>query len=189
MPRIASLFLLCVLGVAFSAAAEPYAVGSRLPALTLPDQHGEARRVDESTRVVLFSREMKGGGVIRKALEVDGPALLEGAGAVYVADVSRMPGIIRSVIAKPRMRRRPYPMLLDEEGSASADFPAREGQATLLRLEGLRVTGVQYFDSPEALRQALAGGGERSGTSPSGRPSTGLVLEPCSTSIPGGSRG
>lgn len=154
--RVRVPLVIPLLLIAGAAGAETYAVGSTLPELALADQHGQTRRLDASVRVVLFSRDMAGGRVIQEALAEDGAALLERHGAVYVTDVSRMPALVRRLIALPRMRKRPYPMLLDEEGAATAGFPSEEGRATLLRLDALRVTEVAYPASPAELREALA---------------------------------
>ena len=155
------LLLAAALLRAGAAAAQTLAVGSAFPALTLEDQHGTVHAIDASLRAVLFSRDMDGGGIIRKALdrplEEDALAFLARHGAVCVADVSRMPGLIRRTIAKPRMRRRPYPLLLDEEGRVTAALPSAAGRATLIRLDALRIVAVEHHDSPEALRAALAG--------------------------------
>ncbi len=65
--RIAILAL--ALGILAPAAdAEPYGVGSVLPALSLEDQHGEVHTLDGSLRVVLFSRDLEGGKLIQAAL-------------------------------------------------------------------------------------------------------------------------
>jgi hypothetical protein len=152
----------CVLGVltlgllAPAAGAEPYAVGRELPALSLQDQHGDSHTLDASVRVVLFSRDMDGGKVIQQALSQDGQALLDAHSAVYLADVSRMPGLVRRMIAKPRMRKRPYLMWLDEEGDVTADLPSEEGLPTLLLLEDLRILRIHHPATPEALREALS---------------------------------
>jgi len=154
------------LGVAAPAGGEPYIVGSVLPALSLEDQHGETRTLDASLRVVLFSRDMDGGGVVKQALADDGPDFLERNGATYVADVSAMPGLVLRLMARPAMRRRPYPMLLDEQGDATADFPSQKGKATLLFLERSKVVGVATVGTPDELREALepAAPGEGPGT-------------------------
>ena len=154
--RTLALVALALLALGSRVGAEELAVGSTLPALSLQDQWGRSHALGPGTRFVLFSRDMAGGGVLQEALAEDGAALLEAARAVYVADVSGMPGIIRSVIAKPRMRRRGYPVLLDESGDATAGFPHVEGRATLLALDGLRIERVEHFDSAAALRAALA---------------------------------
>jgi hypothetical protein len=163
--RLLSLVVVLLLaaGGAFAEEDAPatLGVGDALAALTLEDQHGETRAVDESVRLILFSRDMDGGGVIRAVLDPETlgqppAAFLEGLGALCVADVHRMPGLVRRVIAKPRMRKRPYPLLLDEKGEATAAWPSAEGRATLIRLDGLRVTAIRHFEAPAALREALA---------------------------------
>jgi hypothetical protein len=141
---------------AWSASAQPLAPGATLPELRLPDQHGQERSVGPDVKLLLFSRDMPGGGVLRDWLEQDGAALLEQHGAVYVADVSRMPGPIRAIVAKPRLRRRPYPVLIDESGTATAALPGGEGKAALIFLDRLKVTRIEQVDSVDALRAALA---------------------------------
>ena len=125
--------------------AEAVAVGATLAARTLEDQHGETRSIDRGTRFVLFSRDMDGGDVIEEALSDAPEGFLEARSAVYVADISRMPGLVTRLFALPSMRRRPYPMLLDRTGDATADLPAEKGRATLVRLEALRVAAVTSF--------------------------------------------
>jgi hypothetical protein len=97
---------------------------------------------------------------VKEALQADGRGFLERHHALYVSDVSRMPGIIRATIAKPRLRGRGYPILLDEEGTATADLPAADGKATLLFLEKLRVVRVEQVALVEELRGAIEQGAE-----------------------------
>jgi hypothetical protein len=143
------------LALSGTAVAEPWQEDLVLEPLTLPDQHGETRAIDPSVRAILFSRDMDGGGILKEAVGENGAALLERAGAVYVADVSRMPGLVRRLFALPSLRRRGYPVLLDEDGRATADFPSAEGKATLVLLDALRVARIGHFESAEALRTAL----------------------------------
>jgi hypothetical protein len=67
-----------------------------------------------------------------------------------------MPGPIRAIVAKPRLRRRPYPVLIDESGTATAALPGGEGKAALIFLDRLKVTRIEQVDSVDALRAALA---------------------------------
>jgi hypothetical protein len=154
--RIAALAAAALLLSAPLALGQTVAPGDALAELRLPDQHGEPRSVGPDTKLVLFSRDMRGGGVLRDLLEKDGAAWLEQHHAVYVSDVSRMPGPIRAVIAMPRLRRRPYPVLLDEAGEATASLPSGDDKASLIFLDQLRVTRVEHVDSVEALRALFA---------------------------------
>ena len=72
-----------------------------------------------------------------------------------MSDISGMPGMIRRFVALPAMRKRPYRMVLDRDGQATAEFPAEEGKVTLLRLDALKIEAVEYVDSAQALRAAL----------------------------------
>ena len=53
---------------AFPVGAEPYAVGDRIAAFTLEDQHGEAHTLSQDVTLLLFSRDMDGGDLIEAAL-------------------------------------------------------------------------------------------------------------------------
>jgi hypothetical protein len=148
----------CVL--AAPAAAEPYAVGEKLTAFTLDDQHGEPHSVDASVDVILFSRDMDGGEVLKQGLEDAPEGYLAERKAAYVADISGMPALVARLFAVPSMRRRPYPMLLDRDGATTARLPDAPARATLIFCDDLTVTRIVHFDAPAALRAALDGGGE-----------------------------
>ncbi len=148
------LFFL-LLGALAAAAEAPYAIGERIAAFELEDQFGEAGVVDESVRFLLFSRDMEGGKILRRAVEGQTRETLAGLRAVYVADIHRMPGLIARIFAIPRMRRRGYPMLLDREGVITERLPDREGEATVLELNHLTLVAVHHFDDPEAVRTQL----------------------------------
>lgn len=140
-----------ILLAATLAQAEPYTVGSTLPPIELPDQHGEARVIDASVRAIVFSRDMKAGDVVKAAVAKAGPELFDRNGAVYVVDVQGMPAIIRTLFAMPAMRRRPYKLLVDDTGAKTADFPGGATTPTVLLLDALVVKSVQSPTTPEAL--------------------------------------
>lgn len=144
-----------VLGAGAVRAQPTLGPGDVLAPLALEDQHGRPRAIDAGVRGILFSRDMGGGGVAKEALAEDGAALLEASGTVYVADISRMPGLVTKLFALPGMRRRPYPMLLDRDGAATSAWPSEEGHASLIGLRDGVVTDVRTFDDAPALRQAL----------------------------------
>lgn len=159
MPRpMRAILLFALLSAGTATAQGPSVVPDRLAAFELPDQHGVPRRVDEGVRVLLLSRDMDAGAVVRGALEAQGEqagGFLAERGAAYVADVSRMPGVVRSLFALPRMRSRPYPVLLDTTGDVTRSLPSEEGRATVIRLEALRPVRVEFVGSTEELLAEL----------------------------------
>jgi hypothetical protein len=146
-----SLIAAILMFVGSIASAQPYTVGSTLPRTELPDQFGKVRVIDDSVRLVVFSRDMDAGKVVRAAVEKTGPNLFDRNGAVYVVNVTGMPAIIRSLFAMPALRRRPYRMLVDEEGKKTADFPGGATYPTVMVLDKLRVTSLSYPTNADAL--------------------------------------
>lgn len=160
LPRaLAGVGLLCLALACASTPppAKPLAVGSRVPAATLQDQNEVPHVIDENVRIIFFAREMEGGAVIRSLLAEEDASYLEQNRAVYVADISGMPGLIANLVAIPKMQKeRPYPTLLDRDGSTTAPFPGQPGQVTVLLLDDLQVTEIEYRDSPEGLREVVS---------------------------------
>lgn len=150
-----ALGLVVLLGLAAVARAEPYAVGRTLPPLRLPDQHGEARVLDAATRAVVFSRDMSAGRIVKEAVAKAGNDLFDRNHAVYVVDLKGMPGFVRSLFAMPGLRRRPYKLMVDETGAATADYPSTEGKPTVLLLKELRVEAISYPADADALLKLL----------------------------------
>ncbi len=99
---------------------------------------------------------MDAGKVVKAALARNGKQLLAKHRAVYISDVSGMPGFIRNLIAIPRLKDRPYPMLLDTSGEIVSRLPTRNGYATLIFLDRLRIAAVEYIAAPQTLAPALA---------------------------------
>ena len=146
-----------IIGLAVPVAgAEPYDVGDVVQPFSLDTQHGTAVEVGVATQLVLVTHDMDAGKIARAVLEEHTEATLAERGAVYVADISRMPGFVSRLIAIPRMRRRPYPVLLDREGVTAGLFAHEEGKVTVVRLEAGRVTDITLVDSESAVREALA---------------------------------
>jgi hypothetical protein len=154
---IARVLALAAVLVAGDAYAQPYVVGDAIEPFTLEDQHGKSHTVDASVKVILFSRDMDGGDVLKAGLADVEPGYLDGKSAVYVADISRMPGLVARMFAIPAMRDRPYAMLLDRDGKTTARLPAAEGQATLVFLDQLTVRRIANVEEAPAVRQELEG--------------------------------
>lgn len=156
MSKIAAPLLLLALAFSATAAsAEPYAAGEWLEAFTLDDQHGVAHSVDGEVALLLFSRDMEGGDLIKEALSDATADTLSTRRAVYIAEISRMPGMIAKLFALPSMRKRPYPMLLDRDGVTTARLPSAESRATLIFLKDLEITSVRHAETAAEVADAL----------------------------------
>jgi len=133
--------------------------GRAIVPFTLSDQHDRPHEVGSDVRLVLVSYDMNGGALVREALDGEPADTLMKVGAVYVANVARMPGFVTRMFALPRMRRRPYPVLLDRDGRATGSLIARDGEAIAVRLENGTVTSIEPLTSVAAVRSTLGLGG------------------------------
>jgi len=150
------MLVVALLGLPTAGLSEVVAVGSQIDPFSVSDQFGEELEVDASVRAILFVRDRVADEVVKRALVDEGSVQLQGAGAVFVSDMSEMPDLIRKHVAIPMLRKREYPMGVDQEGSLTRDFPSSEGQPTLLVLEDLQITRIQQLASIESVRTALA---------------------------------
>jgi len=149
------LFVICTLLTSF-AQASSYAEGDLISLIQLQDQFENEITVSEGTQTLLFSRNMKGGDIIKEALEVLTEEQKQASDKlVYVADISGMPSLIAKFVAIPQMKDLPFSMALDREGETTRLLPSEKDQATLIKLDRLKVMSVSTFDSSAELIKAL----------------------------------
>lgn len=149
--KAAALLLLCLLSTAVLA-LEP---GERLASWTLLDQHDAPYTLNDETRILLVARDMDGAKLVNAALEGKPKGYLDERHAVFLADISRMPSVIATLFAIPKMRDYNYRILLDRDARIAPRYQAGEGQVLWLQLDGLQIVAQQVFTRADDLRQAL----------------------------------
>lgn len=150
--KAATLLLLCLLSSA-ALALEP---GERLAPWTLLDQFDVPYTLNEETRILLVARDMDGAKLVDAALKGKPRGYLEERQAVFLADISRMPGVIATLFALPKMRDYHYRILLDRDARIAPRYPAGEGEVLWLQLDDGRLVEQRAFREAGALEQALA---------------------------------
>jgi hypothetical protein len=150
MPLLLILLLLPAL-----VSAAPLDTGTPMPVLTLKDQNDTTRTIDADTRLLIFSAERDVSALVETALADQTAEALAAAGIQYVSDISGMPGMVTTMIALPKMRKRPYPMLLARESEETAMLPREPGKVTLIANEGGSIKSVRFIGDAASLRAAL----------------------------------
>lgn len=148
--------------VAFAAgtnvSAATLAVGDKLSPIDIADQHDKAGRVDDDIRVLMFSRDMTANKLAKKAF-LDKPAgYLEQGHAMYLIDVSGMPGFVTRMFAIPKMQKYGYRIFLDREGQLTTDLPSQEDKVMLMKLDHLEVKSIDFVSDAGALQRAVEEG-------------------------------
>ena len=81
-----------------------------------------------------------------------------------------MPPAIRRFIVLPRLRRRPYLMMLDKTGEVTAGLPSEDDKATMIFMKRLLVNRIEFVDSIAALRLAAGDSLEPRAPAPAAEP-------------------
>lgn len=140
---------------ASAAFAAPVVLEQPLPALTLQDQHTQPWGVKADTRLVVFAAGRKPSNVVMEVLGAQAKGFLESRQAVYVADMSRMPGFVTRTFALPALREQPFAVGVNLDDKQLADWPRQEDAVTLIRIEGGRVSSIAYARTAAELKTAL----------------------------------
>ena len=144
------------LGLALLAgSAQALESGERLAPWTLSDQFDAPYTLNDDLRILLVARSMDGAKLLDAALEGRPKGYLEARRALFVADISRMPGLIGKLFAIPAMRDYSYRVLLDREAQVVPQYAAPEQGVLWLQLEQGVLRERRTFSDADSLRAAL----------------------------------
>ncbi|MEH6452116.1 MAG: hypothetical protein V7782_03640 [Psychromonas sp.] len=144
------LFITC----SFSVHASSLQVGSTIEQFKLQDQFKTADSNNLDTTHLLFTRSMKGGTIIEKALNSDA-SLYENQNLIYITDISGMPSLVYRFVAMPSFKKYPFKLAIDSGGYTTNSLPSIDDQATLMLLNQGKIISINFFDSKETLIEAL----------------------------------
>ena len=136
-------------------AVQFYAAGDTIDPITLQDQHDKTFTVDESIKLILFTTGMKGGKVVREAIEKEDPDYLAKRNTVFLSNISGMPGFIAKNFALPKMKEHKYSIVLDREGNVTKRFPSQKQNTTIVQLDKLKIKSISFTNKSEDVTQAI----------------------------------
>ena len=106
-----------------TAAVEPkLVVNKSLSGLTLQDQHEKTQKLQADTRIVFFSFSKPTGHACNEFLENKPANFLAEHKAVYIADVSAAPSLIKKMFILPDLKELKFPILLINDDTLSAAY-------------------------------------------------------------------
>lgn len=130
-------------------------IGSTLRYRDFKDQHGNWRRIGSEHKKILFVNDMDASRIVHAVFSSTDADYMDRRGIALIADIHRMPAIISRMIAVPRMQDYTYRILLIRDAGPGSVFPARAGTITILTLDALQVSAVDYARDEQELRAAL----------------------------------
>ncbi len=148
------LFLLALF-MSSTLCAAPLQEGDAAPLIELKDQFDKSVLINEQTKMILFAAEKSTSEQVTKALEGLPPNALVDKGAIYIADISGMPGFITKMVAIPRMQKLAYTVALIRSSKESEFLPKKTGAVTLIQIEAGKVKNVAYISGEAEIAQTL----------------------------------
>jgi len=97
-------------------------VGKSLSDLKLNDQNEKPRTISKETKIVFFSFSKPTGHACNDFLESKPANFLQEHNALYVADVSAAPSLIKKMFILPDLKDLKFPILLINDDKLSAEF-------------------------------------------------------------------
>jgi hypothetical protein len=123
----------------------------------LPDQFDKDVALDSSTQklIVVFNKEQ--GHMVNEFLATKPKDFLSSHGALLMADISKMPVVIRNTFALPSLKKSGYPTVLIYDAQIGNVFknPQKAEMVHIISLSNNRVLEVQYAATSQDLEKFL----------------------------------
>ena len=130
-------------------------VGDPIPKMTLSDQHEKPWVIPADTKLVLFSGSRDANTIAQGLLSQKPAEYLTSMNAVYLSDMSKMPGFITRNFALPSMRELPYSLGVVLNADETKTFPRQDGALTAVFFEKGKVTRIEFIKTTVGLTQAI----------------------------------
>jgi len=148
---VSALLLTAVLP---AAAQSTLQAGDSVPSLNLKDQHDKPAGIPNGTRQIIFAADNAGASLVTVYLDAQKPSWLRDTQRVYLADIHKMPSLITKMFAMPKLREKPYTIVLGREAADLAMFPRQKECVAVIPVQDGKLGGASYACTAETLKTA-----------------------------------
>jgi uncharacterized protein YxeA len=126
-------------------------------AFTLPDQFDKSHTMDNSTKKLIMVFAKGTGHTVKEFLKKQPADYLPKHHALFVADISPMPVVIRNTFAMPDLKKQSYSVLLIYDKKISMDFKkgAETDKIAIVTLDNGTIEKVDYVENEDELGRIL----------------------------------
>jgi len=138
-------YFICALLVLlpFGLFADMLKEGTTIQAPVIKDQFEKTVSIAPQTKQIIIAYTKSQGDVIKAFLEAN-PNYLSENNALYLMDATAVPSMVMSMFMMPKFKKYTYSIgLLDNEKDV-AYFPKKEDRITVISLENLNVTAIDF---------------------------------------------
>ena len=131
-------------------------VGSVM-SFSLPDQFDKKHSLNDDTKILILSFAKATGHTVKNFLSSKSDDYLSSRNAMFLADISPMPTVIRNTFALPDLKKSSYPVLLiyDKTIAAQIKNDTKADKIAVITLENGTITDTKYLTTVEELKTIL----------------------------------
>ena len=131
-------------------------VGSKIT-FALPDQFDKAHTLTPEIKKIIFVFAKATGHTVKTFLKAQDKDYLTKRNAIFVADISPMPTVIRNTFALPDLKKSAYSVLLiyDKEIAKQFKNEAQADKIAVLTLNNGTIEAVKYISTADELKAEL----------------------------------
>ncbi len=132
---------------------EPKLVIGKNIELNLNDQHEKAQSIPADTKTLIFAFSKDSAHTCNDYFVTKAPTYLADNGAVFVADVSAAPSLIRSMFIMPGLKDFKHTVLILDDKSVAAGYRAKmeTEKIVVISVDNLKITGIKNINSTKEL--------------------------------------
>ena len=127
----------------FGLCADALKEGMPIQAPTIKDQFEKNVSITPQTKQIIIAYTKSQGDVMKAFLEAN-PNYLSENNALYLMDATTVPGIVMSMFMMPKFKKYTYVIGLLENEKDVAYFPKKEDRMTVITLDILNVTAIDF---------------------------------------------
>jgi len=131
-------------------------VGSKIE-FTLPDQFDNAHSLTSKTQKIIFVFAKATGHTVKAFLKAQESDYLLKRDALFVADISPMPTVIRNTFALPDLKKSNYSVLLIYDKMIAKSFKNEDkaDKIAIVTINNKEIKSVKYITTDKELKEEL----------------------------------
>jgi len=137
------IILTAMLLLPFGLFADTLKEGTTIQAPVMKDQFEKTVNITPQTKQIIIAYTKSQGDVLKAFLEAH-PNYLSENNALYLMDATSVPSLVMSMFMMPKFKKYSYSIGLLENEHDVAYFPKKEDQITIITLDNLNVTAIDF---------------------------------------------
>ncbi len=125
--------------------------------LKLPDQHGKPHGIGNDTRYLIFSFSKDVGHKCNEFLQGHEADYLPKHHALYIADISAAPSLIKSMFIMKDLKKLPFTILIIDDDTLSAEFTkgVDTSKIVVVTLKDKKIEDISELSSAKELQTLI----------------------------------